>query len=373
MIVKICCVFNYNPLYRYPIYHRMDEDFNCDFYFGDTVFEQLKSFDAKKLKGFRGTIKARKTGLKSFVWHSGILPIFNRKYTHYILTGDAAAIVNWMIIFYAMIFNKKVYLWTHGIKENIEKSTTKCFLKIFYTHVAGILMYNHYNCKYMKTLGVKEECLHVIHNSLDSEKQTSLYNKLVSSNNRDIYIKHFNNNNPVIIYIGRIQKRMKVEMLIDALCILKERGLSVNAVIVGQYVDGVDIEKIVQERGLEQSVWMYGPSFDEEMNSELLYNADVCVAPGTIGLTAIHSLSYGTPCITHSNHSKTGPEFEAIKDGITGSFFEENNVYSLADAISYWVNMPSDKRLNVRLSARKEIEENWCVDSQIGLLSKILQ
>ena len=165
---------------------------------------------------------------------------------------------------------------------------------------------------------------------------------------------------------------MKVEMLIEAIARLKQQNILVNAVIVGAYMDGVDIAQMVKDYNLEEQVWMYGPSFEESINSELLYNADVCVTPGTVGLTAIHSLSYGTPCITHSNHSATGPEFEAIKEGVTGSFFVENDIESLVTSIKLWINKSEEERNEIRIRAREEIKNNWSIESQINLLSKVL-
>ena len=114
--MKVCCVFNYNPLYRLPIYRAMDKEFDCDFYFGDTVFQPMKSFDPKELKGFKGYIKAKR--IRSFVWHSGISGIFNKNYTHYIIGGNPGLIVTWLILLYAKITGKKVFLWTHGIKQD---------------------------------------------------------------------------------------------------------------------------------------------------------------------------------------------------------------------------------------------------------------
>lgn len=367
--MKVCCVFNYNPLYRYPIYSAMAEKFDCDFFFGDTVFEPLKSFDANKLKGFKGFIEAKKTGIKGYIWHSNISQIFNKKYTHYVLTGDYSMIVNWLIICYAKLFRRKVFLWCHGVKSEVKKKRTRLILHNFFTSVTGILMYNHYNCKYMEMIGCEKERLHVIHNSLNTPEQTRLYKELLPSN---IYKDHFGNDYPVVIYIGRIQKRMKVDMIIEAVKRLQKQNILVNAVIVGSYMDGVDITQMVKEYKLEKQVWMYGPSFDENVNSELLYNADVCVAPGTVGLTAIHSLSYGTPCVTHSNHSATGPEFEAIIDGCTGSFFVEDDIESLMESIKLWTNKTKQEREETRAYARKEIESNWSIDSQISLLSKVL-
>ena len=51
--MKICCVFNYKPLYRYPIYKEMDEQLNCDFYFGDFVNQPIKQFPPENLGGYK--------------------------------------------------------------------------------------------------------------------------------------------------------------------------------------------------------------------------------------------------------------------------------------------------------------------------------
>ncbi len=67
-------------------------------------------------------------------------------------------------------------------------------------------------------------------------------------------------------------------------------------------------------------IWLYGACYDEEIIGELIFNAQLCVSPGNVGLTAMHSLVYGTPVITHNNFSNQSPEFEAIIDGKTGSF-----------------------------------------------------
>ena len=56
-----------------------------------------------------------------------------------------------------------------------------------------------------------------------------------------------------------------------------------------------------------------GECYSEETNAKLIYNADLCVAPGNIGLTAIHVMMFGCPAITHNDFKWQMPEFEAIK------------------------------------------------------------
>lgn len=365
--MKICCVFNYNPLYRFPIYNAMGETFDCDFFFGDSVFEPLKQFNPTELKGFIKYINAKKIPL-GYIWHSGIRKIFSTKYDAFIIGGSQVYVVNWLVMIFAKIFRKKVLYWTHGFKKpvNLKKIS---LARLYHSMIDQYLVYNEFNTRYMLEAGIPKKKINVIYNSLDSQVQTDIYNTLQPST---IYQDHFKNNNPVLIFIGRIQKRMKVELLIEAVHALKKDGIMVNTVIVGAYMNGVDIQELVSEYGLEKQVWMYGPSFNERQNSELLYNADVCVAPGTVGLTAIHSLSYGTPCITHNNFTEIGPEFEAIREGVTGAFFEENDAKSLVEAIKKWIGHNEERRNNTRRYAREEIEQHWCVNKQIELLNTVL-
>lgn len=367
--MKICCVFNYNPHYRYPIYKSLSEVFDCDFYFGDNVFTPIKKFDATKLKGFKGYLQARRTKFKGFIWHKGIRKIFSSKYTHYIITGDTALYVNWLIILYAKFTGKKVYAWTHGIKSAKLKWSTKILLKSFFLPLTGVLMYNEYNCKYMLNIGCKKERLHVIHNSLDTEVQTEIYKSLAPSS---IYKKHFKNDNPTLIFIGRVQKVKKTSMILEAMNILKKDGININLAVVGDNVDDKEFDNRITEYGFEKNVWFYGPCFDEKKNAELIYNADLCVSPGNVGLASIHCLTYGTPVVTNNNFNTQMPEFEAISENVTGSFFIENDVQSLAENIKPWLALAPDKRKELRKIARKEIEQNWSVDSQIKLLKEIL-
>ena len=44
---------------------------------------------------------------------------------------------------------------------------------------------------------------------------------------------------------------------------------------------------------------------------------DITVSPDKVGLTAIHSMAYGRPVITHDNMDRQGPEVEAVIPGRT--------------------------------------------------------
>jgi glycosyltransferase involved in cell wall biosynthesis len=368
--MKLCCVFNYNPLYRWPIFHALDEVFGCDFYFGDTVFQKIEQFDARQLKGFQGFIRARKLGKTGFVLHRNIKKIFSRKYTHYLITGESGGIVNWLIQIYAKLTNKKVFLWCHGIHAPIQLKKTRLIYKLFFTHVDGIFLYSSYSIPFMVALGCKKERLFIIHNSLDTKIQTKLFEKPPVSN---IYYSHFQNKQPIAIYIGRIQKRKKIDQLLKAIALCKKKGEIINVVIVGSIEDDDKLCELPCQLDIADQVWLYGPCYNEILLAELLFNANVSVCPAAIGLSCIHSLSYGTPVITNDDFENQMPEHEAIINRETGSFFQKDNIENLSDQILYWTKKSIPEREMIRNQARQTILEEWSVDYQINMFTSVIK
>lgn len=363
--MKICCVFNHNPFYRYPIYSRLSESFDCDFYFGTSG--TAKPFCPENLKGFKHKINSRKI-FKNFVWDSNIKDIFSSKYSCYLLTGSPDYLINWLILIYAKMSGKKVYYWTHGIREHVKGLKSLIISKLFYLPADGVFLYGKKSIPFLKEIGCKAEKLIVIHNSLDTEKLDKIYNGLKDSS---IYNKHFNNSNPTIIYIGRLQKRKKINQLIEAVALLKQRGKEVNLVIVGKELDDYSLKDLSKSLKVESNVWFYGESYNEENNAELLYNSYLCVCPAAVGLTCIHSLSYGTPVLSNDDFKNQMPEHEAIVPNFTGSFFAKDNVVDLSNQIERWCFISKTERDEIRKNSRESVLKEWSVNYQIKEFKKV--
>lgn len=366
---NICCVFNFPSHYNYAIYQAMGEELGCEFYFFDSIFQDIKPFETSKLKGFQKNIHSVRLGKKGLMMHTGIGKIFQGKYTHYIISGSSTYLINWLILLYCKLFGKKVFIWCHGLHAPLVRKRSRFVAKTFFAHADGLLMYNNYYMKNMMDIGCKPERLFCIHNSLDTNRQTEIYNSLQPSS---IYFDHFGNNDPVALYIGRVQKRKKIDKLIKAVKILNDEGKRINLSIVGGISDDTTLANLTSELKLQDRVWFYGASYDEANNAQLIYNAAVCVCPERVGLTSIHSLTYGTPLVSNNNFENQEPEFEAINDGVTGSFYQENDVEDLAMHIWRWANVTSEERDVIRKAARKNIENEWSVDYQIDLLRKVI-
>src|SRR5439155_1448825 len=105
----------------------------------------------------------------------------------------------------------------------------------------------------------------------------------------------------------------------------------INVLLVG---DGPEKESLQSMAArLRIPVKFFGACYDEATLARLTMVAHVTVSPGKIGLTAMQSLAYGTPVITHDDHTAQGPEWEAILPGRTGALFHAGDVRHLASVI----------------------------------------
>ena len=366
---KLCIVYNTAPRYREAIFRAIDAEWNCDWYFGHTTTD-IKEMDTSLLNKVY-YYKTYWWGQK-FYWQHGILGLlFRHDYRLFFMLLESRCLTAYLFFFLAHFFfpKKKVYIWTHGWYGKETKIEAKLKLWLF-RHVDGIFVYgNHAKCLLMEQ-GLSEKKLFVIHNSLAYDKQRAIRERIKPS---DIYKEHFNNRCPTLIFKGRLTPVKRLDLLIDAVSLLNARNEYYNIVFVGDGEMRSNLEKNVSEKGLTKNVWFYGSCYDEQTNAELIYNADMCVAPGNVGLTAIHAMTFGCPVITHSDFKWQMPEFEAIHPGKTGDFFIRDNVSALADTISHWFTVKQSQRETVRQNCFHEIDTQWTPQFQMEVIKRYLK
>lgn len=365
---KTCCIFNLAAHYRAPIYKLMDTEINCDFYIGDRVSSPMKKMIYSELYGFKKELKNIYL-IGNIYWQKGAFKTIFSRYDKYILTGEPHCLSTWVILLFARVSFKKTYLWTHGWYGD-ETSLKKFAKKFFFGLANHILLYGDYARKLMIEEGFKKEKLHCIYNSLDYDTQVEVRKSLKVSN---IFKEYFGNDNPVLCYVGRIQKVKRLDMLIESMVILKNKyKKSLNLVIVGKESEDTDINELIKINKLSDNVWFYGPSYDEKELGTIFYNSNLCVSPGNVGLTAIHSLTYGCPIITHDNFKNQMPEFEVITPGVSGDFFEEKNIDDLAFKINTWLELHPTNDDTIRNECYKVIDDKYNPLYQIQLLKSLL-
>ena len=358
---------NIGSHYRAAIYQLMDKELDCDFCFGDKVGD-IKKMDYSTLT--HKVIEVHNVYLPfGFNYQVGVKQLLKEDYDSYVFIGETRCLSTWGILLRCFFQrNKKVYLWSHG---ELRKSglVKRLILKLFYGLSEGALIYNERSTRLLTEEGIPATKLHTIYNSLNYDTQLCIRESLQTS---PIYKEHFKNDNKNIVFIGRLTKVKHFDLLIDAVTLLKGRGELVNVTFIGDGEQRQNLEIKVNEHGISEQVWFYGSCYDEQKNAEMIFNADVCVSPGNIGLTAIHVLMFGCPAITNDDFDHQMPEFEAIQGGKTGAFFKAGDSLSLADSISKWFMIHRYDREEVRKACYNEIDTKWNPRNQIRIIKKAL-
>lgn len=366
--MKIFYLDNVASHYRKAVFLLMDQTFKMDYLFGMSLGD-IKQMDTSLLKGHVEKTKTVHLWGRWY-WQPGLVRKLFHPYDRFLLVCETRALSTWVFGLFARLLgkSKRVFFWSHGWygKETCFEKMIKKLL--FRLPGGGVFLYGNYARDLMIKEGFNPEKLFTIHNSLDYDKQLVLRKHIEASG---IFLEHFGNNNKVIIIIGRLNERKQLHLLLEALRNLKQKGKEYNVVFVGNGEEREKLERLVIMYKLAAQVWFYGSCYDEAINAELIYNADLCVMPGDIGLTAIHCLMFGTPCITHNNFSHQGPEFEVIKSGLTGEFFLHNNVTDLEEAILRWFTRHFNRE-EVRQACYREIDDQWTPQFQIEVLKRHL-
>ncbi len=364
MVPRVCNIYNIPAHYRKCIYNILDKEFECSFVFGDENLN-VKTFDISVLKQAKVTHVSH---IGDIVFQIGIIPYIFRKFDYYILTGATNDLTHWLFLFIAKLFpKKKVFIWTHGI-YGYESKKQLIVRKIFYRLCDGIFLYGQFARDNMVELRLyPNNKMFVLHNSLNYSEQLKIREQLKKTS---VFLDHFGNDKPILIFIGRLTKVKKLGEAIEALGLLRGCGEEYNMVFIGDGDEKDALIKKCNELSLQKSVWFYGACYDEMQNAQLIYNSDLCISPGNVGLTALHCMMFGTPVLTHDNLQLQMPEFETIKDGETGCFFKENDPIDLAKRISEWFNNNQYDRENIRKACFNVIDNDWNPNYQLKVFKE---
>ncbi len=364
---KLCCVYNFAPLYREGIFRLIDKEWNCDWVFGNNTTD-IKGLPRESLKNILHVDNIFIMG--SICWQKGTSGLIRSKeYTQFLMLGEPMCLSTWWILIQRRLFyrKKKVYLWSHGWygREGFAKKWIK---RIFFGLSDHVFTYGDYAKSVAISQGFNGEKITPIHNSLNYVEQVKLRNQLTPTN---IYKKQFLNEAPTLSFIGRLTKVKRLDMVLDAIKLLKDRGQQYNLVLIGEGEESEYLRQKAHQIGISDNIWFYGSCYDEKQNASLIYNSDLCVAPGNVGLTAMHSMVFGTPVLTHDCKTWQMPEFEAIKPGLTGDFFKQGSVESLANTIQSWFETHPNREI-VRQACYAEIDTNWTPQFQLNVLKSVI-
>jgi glycosyltransferase involved in cell wall biosynthesis len=161
---------------------------------------------------------------------------------------------------------------------------------------------------------------------------------------------------PLWVFAGRLETHRGAAVLIEALGIVRERGLHFEAAIMGQGPQELELQRRIVELGLEASVHIVPP---EDDLGALIAAADAVIVPSLwdgMSPVLLQALSRGRPVIA----SGVGGAPDVIENGVNGRLVPPGDARALADALeSFHRRSDSATRMGREAGRRACDEFTW--------------
>jgi phosphatidylinositol alpha-1,6-mannosyltransferase len=255
-------------------------------------------------------------------------------------------------------------LYAHGeeIKTGMTSRKFWWLIPKIYNH-AELIIANSKNTKsLLEEIGVSSEKIHIIHPGVD----VHVFN--VGKNSGEIIRQQLNiGDSPILLTVGRLQRRKGHDMVIKALPYVRQKVPEVKYIIVGQGEEFANLRQLIADVGVSESVMMVGHVSDQELPS--YYAAcDIFVMPNRdidgdiegFGMVYLEAAAAGKPVIG----GKSGGTQDAILEGIAGLRVDGNSLSDISAAILTFLLDP-DKSRQMGESGRRWVEREFAWESVV--------
>lgn len=242
-----------------------------------------------------------------------------------------------------------IYYWLTGRKFNVHgmfhRIGGQTLLSKNYYRFIGLtadkcFTYSRKGAEVLLSLGIKSEKIKIIGTAIDEKK--SIYHK--SQINEEVLndFKKENGlfNKKLVLQVVRLSKIKKPEMLLKVAARLQKSHPDIMFVIIGGGELYGEMQDEIQKLGLNDTVLLLGPIYNEEILSYWFSAASIFVMPTCIGLSAHHAFSYSLPVITDNNLLNQASEFEILADGLNCLLYEAGNIKSFEEKILAIIDNP---------------------------------
>ena len=174
------------------------------------------------------------------------------------------------------------------------------------------------------------------------------------------------------IWAGRLTAGKAPVLALDAVRILKERGVDVSLDYygVGEPLERKAIRDLIDQAGLQDRVRMIGIRPGELLPLYQEYDAllftSCCNDPFPV--TPLEAMMSGLPCIV----ARDGGIVEVVEDEQTALLFDAGDSYALADSMVRFISL-ADGGEAISRRCLEQLKPQHCVDAVIGQLEALLE
>lgn len=363
---RVNVIYHHFPHYRRPVMRELVKSGVHDYRFWGSLdaINGIKSFqgdDLIKISPLRFRFRGATWVLKDY-WPA----VLDRTADVLVVHGHPNMPASWLIGIVGRLTGKKVIFWAHGWlkKETPLKSLIR---RLHYGLGHRVMTYGERARQLAAATGFPPNRIVPIYNSLDWLTAQAVLEGL-SAEGTDMVRQRLGIPREafVVSCVARLTPICRFDLLIEAIAHLKRRNIDAQVILIGDGPERVKLEELARMSNV--NVRFLGAIYEEDLLGAYIFASDVTASPGKIGLSAMHSLMYGTPVVSHDEMDMQMPEIEAVYPGRTGSLFRRNDVNALADALEYWSKAKANREAT-RLQCRDVIETRYNPVTQARLIN----
>ncbi len=322
---QLAIFYHFYPHYRAGVIEAIlnDRRWEVTFYGDAKGIDGINEYDFRGSPNFR---RIKTTWLGKFVIQPGLVRAcaFD-EFECAVFLADPNHLTTWVGALICRLRSRRVVFWGHGFR-NSRVSLKNRVRRAFFGLAHGFFSYGYRAKTAAIEMGFDACDVHVGFNSLNYRSQRAMRDLCAGGNASGTSA------GLQVLCISRLTTSCRYEILFHAVAEIKRRGrVPPSVTVIGDGPEKQRLMSLACTLGVDAN--FLGGIYDETVIAQKIYNADVTVSPGKVGLTAMHSLMYGTPVISHDSHESQMPEVEAIVSGYTGELFVEGSVEDLVDKL----------------------------------------
>lgn len=370
--IKVVVLYRVIQHWRCPMFQRISNLPNVDlkvFYGAD--FEGTKVVSGDKIEGFQSErlptikIKIKKKhngGERQMPFCPTLFFKLIKERPDVIITEGKSNFANAFLGFiYAKLFRKKIVWWGLG-KLRYEKLDSKKdkFVQSIERKCDAQLVYSSVGKEYYESLDIPSSKIFTAVNVVETERIADIrrrkeYKLAVAAKGST-----FN-----VLYVGAVNKKKKIELLIDAFATFSKGKNDVKLMLVG---GGSYLQEIIERAKVKGVTDIEAPGQVIDGLYRYFAVADVFVLPGLGGLAISEAMAYGLPVIC------------SVGDGCEVDLVDETNGFRNPDLneeslCQYLEKLYNDRNLlaSMKASSLEKIANVYNVNTYINAIDRCIK
>jgi glycosyltransferase involved in cell wall biosynthesis len=279
-----------------------------------------------------------------------------------ILQSVSGNISNRSVVNWAKRKKIPIVFWTCGWEPGIAKGFLLKFKNVlaslFFRKADFHLTYSNVASRYTEKMGVDPSIIQTCYNGIEIDPMLAHESEIIKGS-AAIRQKHNLENHLSFLYVGGLLPQKKLDLLIDAFCVLQNKYPAIRLLIIGDGPLRADLLRKLEAINNDKISFL-GRIVDD---SDLYFAATDClVMPGTGGLALNQAMFWRKICIVGE---ADGTEDDLIIDGKTGFRFEKDNLSSLTAAMERRINISQEEAAVMAEAARDIILKKSNVNNMV--------